>query len=96
MAGTYGGMHLGIFALRQVLERPLEFCSDFVPFCGSTPTNNSLNNPAGIVFEDDILDMATDDVHEVSDVILPLRANVFLPGKTPHPFGVSEQHGVRL
>jgi hypothetical protein len=85
----HGGMNLGIFVLRQVLERPLEFCGNLIPFGGSTPTNDSLNDPTGIVFEDDLLDMTTDNGHEFGDVFLPLRTNVFLPGKTPYAFSVS-------
>lgn len=48
------------------------------------------------MFEDDILDMATDNVHEISNVLLPLRANVSLPGKTPYTFSILEQCSMRF
>ena len=91
MVRTYGGTYLGIFAHRQVLVRVLELHSDLTPLGRTTPTNDSLDDPTGIVSEDDIFDVTTDNIHEIGNVFLPLGANVLFPGEAPYTFRVLEQ-----
>jgi hypothetical protein len=59
--------------------------------------HHGLHYPAGVVLENDVLDFAADDIHEVVDMFLSVRrGDVFSVCQTPYALSVSEQGRVRL
>lgn len=51
----------------------LKFHSNLVPFLLPTVFHDSLNDPARIVFQNDIFDLSLNDPHQVLHVLLSLR-----------------------
>ena len=87
-----GTTNLRVLVLRKLLKLAFELSSNLVSLLRASVLDYCLNYTTGIVFEDDILDFAADDLHEILDMLLAFgRREVFPAQLRPHPFRLDEQ-----
>jgi hypothetical protein len=89
--------HLGVAALGEGLVLAGELGGDGVALGGAAALDEGLDDAAGVVLHDEVLDVPAHDGHELADVRLALGGgHVRAPRLRPHALGVGEQRRVRL
>ena len=88
---------LGVLALRKLPVLPLQLFCDLVSHLLASIFDHSLDDAAGVVLENNVLDLAADNTHEGCDMFLTLGSgNVLLAGKGPEALCFGDERCIRF
>ena len=89
--------HFGVLALSELLVVTLELSSDQVSFPLTSMLNNSLYDPASVVFQYNVLYFSRHDVQQILDVLLAFCwGDIFLTCQRPDAFRIGDELRVGL